>query len=240
MRLFRLEMTLLMGLSFEFTITVLFSWIHLWLGQDLIQYLPYAEWEWSCKTMPTQPGISLATRQPQFDILACMGMGSAWNDYMCSTKYRFNPLTLTWGVILKTKEIIWIDNCLTVPFLSSHNALVATYLEVYVVDSVSDVFAPVTDFVLLEGGPPALGEAVLTAEGLGQGRGLQREQLGSGLLTPGADDVTSGSAGLVWRWWCAAIWEIENKSELNNYVYIGYIATEVLIFHAQIWTWQTP
>ena len=63
------------------------------------------------------------------------------------------------------------------------------YLEVDVVDGVPDVFAPVADLVLLEAGASTLREAVLTAERLGQRRGLQGEQLGSRLLTPRADDV---------------------------------------------------
>ncbi len=41
------------------------------------------------------------------------------------------------------------------------------YLEVNIVDSMSDMFTPVTHFILLEAGPPALCEAELTAERLG-------------------------------------------------------------------------
>ena len=89
-----------------------------------------------------------------------------------------------------------------------------TYLEVDVVDGVSDVFTPVADLVLLEAGTSALREAVLAAECLGQCRRLQGEQLGSRLLTPRADDVRrTGSSGAgtgsVGRWRGAAICETQ-------------------------------
>ena len=73
--------------------------------------------------------------------------------------------------------------------------MLVMYLEVDVVDGVPDVFAPVADLVLLEAGAPALREAVLAAESLGQCRRLQGEQLGSRLLTPRADDVRRTGSG---------------------------------------------
>ena len=69
------------------------------------------------------------------------------------------------------------------------------YLEVDVVDSVPDVFAPVAHLVLLEAGAPTLCEAVLAAERLGQRWRLQGEQLRSRLLTPRADDVRRSGSG---------------------------------------------
>ena len=91
------------------------------------------------------------------------------------------------------------------------------YLEVDVVDGVSDVFTPVADLVLLEAGTPALRKAVLATERLGQCRRLQGEQLGSRLLAPRADDVRrTGSSGTgtgsVGRRRVAAIYETQKHN----------------------------
>ena len=74
--------------------------------------------------------------------------------------------------------------------------LLLAVLEVHVVHRVAHVFAPVADFVFLEGGAATLGEAELAAEHLACARvRLQGEEFEPWFLTPCTDDVARRYCG---------------------------------------------
>ena len=72
-------------------------------------------------------------------------------------------------------EVYIVDS---VSYLEVYIVDSVSYLKVYIIDSMSDMFAPVADLVLFEGRSTTLREADLTTESLRTRMRLQREQLG--------------------------------------------------------------
>lgn len=75
-------------------------------------------------------------------------------------------------------------------FVRAELKLLLTVLKVHIIDGMTNMLAPIADFVLLEGGTATLGETQLTTEDLGHCFCLKCEELQAGFLAPGAENVT--------------------------------------------------